>query len=97
MEKQMETLENTLDKNINNDCKNDLNIDTNVDTQDNIDFTSQDCTDSDNEETESNCLALTIRQDYSVSIFKNGLLTTGRLSLKVILSTIFLNILRLFF
>lgn len=44
---------------------------------------------------ESNCLALTIRKDYSLTSFKNILTTAGRLSLKVALSAIILQILNM--
>lgn len=46
---------------------------------------------------ESNCLALTVRKDYNITIVKNIFTTTGRLSWKIILSTIVLNFLRMLF
>lgn len=42
---------------------------------------------------ESNCLALTIRKDYSLTSVKNMVTTAGRMSLKVALSTVLLQIL----
>lgn len=49
------------------------------------------------ETAETNCLALTVRKNYNLSIIKNGLLTTLRVSWKVGISTLLLNILKLFF
>lgn len=46
---------------------------------------------------EPNCLALTVRKDYNLTIFKNVFTKTGRLSLKVALSTLVLNFLRMLF
>lgn len=50
-----------------------------------------------NEDNQANCLALTVRKDYNLTIIKNIFTTTGRMSLKVALSTFILNILRMFF
>lgn len=46
---------------------------------------------------EPNCLALTVRKDYNLTIVKNIFTTTGRLSWKVILSTLVLNFLNMIF
>lgn len=46
---------------------------------------------------EPNCLALTVRKDYNLIIVKNIFTTTGRLSWKIVLSTIVLNFLRMIF
>lgn len=46
---------------------------------------------------EPNCLALTVRKDYNLTIIKNIFTTSGRMSLKIALSTLFLNFLRMFF
>lgn len=48
------------------------------------------------ETAETNCLALTVRKNYSVSIIKNSIFTSLRLSFKVAVSTLVLNILKLF-
>ncbi len=53
--------------------------------------------DIEKETAETNCLALTVRKDYNISIIKNGFFTTLRLSWKVAISTFVLNILKLFF
>lgn len=45
----------------------------------------------------TNCLALTVRKSYNLSIVKNSIFTTLRVSWKVALSTFVLNILKLFF
>lgn len=44
----------------------------------------------------TNVLALTVRGDYKLSIAKNALFKTIRMSLKVAFSTFFLNIARIF-
>lgn len=46
---------------------------------------------------ETNCLALTVRKDYNISILKNSIVKTFKLSYKVLISAFFLNLLRLFF
>lgn len=46
---------------------------------------------------ETNCLALTVRKNYNLSIVKNSIFTTLRVSWKVALSTFVLNVLKLFF
>lgn len=46
---------------------------------------------------EPNCLALTVRKDYNLTIIKNIFTTSGRMSLKIALSTLVLNFLRMFF
>lgn len=48
------------------------------------------------ETAETNCLALTVRKNYNVSIIKNSIFTSLRLSFKVAVSTLVLNILKLF-
>ena len=45
---------------------------------------------------ETNVLALTVRGDYKLSIAKNAFFKTLRMSLKVVFSTFFLNIARIF-
>ena len=54
-------------------------------------------TTAEKETAETNCLALTVRKDYNLSIVKNSILTTFRISWKVALSTFILNVLKLFF
>lgn len=54
-------------------------------------------TTAEKETVETNCLALTVRKDYNLSIVKNSILTTFRISWKVALSTFILNVLKLFF
>lgn len=46
---------------------------------------------------EPNCLALTVRKDYNLVIVKNIFTASGRLSWKIVLSTIILNILNMLF
>lgn len=49
-----------------------------------------------NKEPENNCLALTLKKDYSLSIAKNAFIKGIRMSFKVAVSTLFLNIARIF-
>lgn len=49
------------------------------------------------ETVETNCLALTVRKDYNISIFKNTIFTTFRVACKVTIFTFLLNFLSLFF
>lgn len=48
-----------------------------------------------NNSEETNCLALTVRKDYGLFIFKNGLVKTFRVTCKVAFCTFFLNLLTL--
>ena len=51
---------------------------------------------NENEETEAtNCLALTVRKDYNLSILKNKMVTTFRVTSKVVFCAFFLNLLTL--
>lgn len=100
---EIEKTDNALENNF--DLKSNLEIikEDNIDTTNN---TEQDITidnsvideNSEKEEAiEPNCLVLTVRKDYNLSIIKNSFLTTLRVSWKVALSTFVLNILKLFF
>lgn len=62
-----------------------------------IELTEQTNTAEPKETAETNCLALTVRKNYNLSIIKNGIFTTLRMSWKVALSTFILNVLKLFF
>lgn len=53
--------------------------------------------DKDKETPEPNCLALTVRKDYNLVIVKNIFTASGRLSWKIVLATIVLNILNMLF
>ena len=44
---------------------------------------------------ETNCLALTVRKDYGLFLFKNGVVKTFKVSCKIIFCTVFLNLLTL--
>ena len=48
------------------------------------------------ETVETNCLALTVRKNYNISIFKNTVFTTVRITCKITIFTIVLNFLSLF-
>ena len=75
-----ETSEN--EENFDLDSNNVISSDNNIDTE--------------NEDNHSNCLALTVRKDYNLSIVKNSIFTTLRVSWKIAISTFILNILKLF-
>lgn len=78
----------------------DSNIQNSMNTSGNDIFTnSTDCApeQEEKETVETNCLALTVRKDYNLSIFKNSIATTFRVSWKIAVSTFLLNLLKLFF
>lgn len=102
----------TLDENsINeeNHSFNDLDINTaceeNEESSENISLVSEEpLNNSENQEVlekketvETNCLALTVRKNYNISIFKNTVFTTFRVTCKVTVFTLVLNFLSLFF
>ena len=82
-------LESTNEFDVNEllDSREDFNTD-NIDIVDNNIYD-----DSNNITDKSNCLALTIKKDYNFTIIKNAFSTTGRVSLKVFISSIILNFL----
>ena len=101
----------TLDENsINeeNHSFNDLDINTaceeNEESSENISLVSEEpLNNSENQEVlekketvETNCLALTVRKNYNISIFKNTVFTTVRITCKITIFTIVLNFLSLF-
>ena len=49
------------------------------------------------ETVETNCLALTVCKNYNISVFKNTVFTTFRVTCKITIFTFVLNLLRLFF
>ena len=65
--------------------------------QESIQNASEDSSLSKNETVETNCLALTVRKDYSLSIFKNSIFTPIRMSIKVAVLTAILNVIKLYF
>lgn len=88
---------------------NDLDINTaceeNEESSENISLVSEEpLNNSENQEVlekketvETNCLALTVRKNYNISIFKNTVFTTFRVTCKVTIFTLVLNFLSLFF
>lgn len=88
---------------------NDLDINTaceeNEESSENISLVSEEpLNNSENQEVlekketvETNCLALTVRKNYNISIFKNTVFTTFRVTCKVTVFTLVLNFLSLFF
>lgn len=85
-----------------NNFENDNNIFNNIDSSDKINTTNSTSTlntlsSDSNNMPESNCLALVVRKDYSLTIFKNFFTTTGRLSWKIALITTIINILNMLF
>lgn len=79
--------------------RNSININKNDNYTDltTIDFSSNTEQKQEKETVETNCLALTVRKDYNLSIFKNSIVTTFRVSWKIAVSTFLLNLLKLFF
>lgn len=83
--------------------KNSEELNISVENNDNIQLEEsssefEDSIDNENKDSnQSNCLALTVRKDYNLTIIKNIFTTGGRISLKVALSTLVLNFLRMFF
>lgn len=76
----------------------DFSIDNNVQLEDSATSTSSEVNNLENKDcNQSNCLALTVRKDYNLTIIKNIFTTSGRVSLKIAISTFILNILRMFF
>lgn len=61
------------------------------------DIISQEASLNNDDIPEPNCLALTVKKDYNLTIVKNVFTTTGRLSWKVILATIAINFLNMIF
>lgn len=101
-----ENLEENIDENTNDSTADIISNDEHeqiidkankLDTYDN-EFTDN-ISDNENEKSqtnETNCLALTVRKDYNLSIFKNSVIKTFKVTLKVSLCTFFLNLLSLF-
>ncbi len=95
-----------IDETVNIDLLDDItNIDTiteneniveNVTVQDEQTLEENQIDSTDNT-VETNCLALTVKKDYTSVILKNIFTASGRVSLKVLLSTILINLLDLFF
>ena len=77
-----ETNVNTNSTNIEVSTESDINVENNIE-------------DSNNDI--SNCLALTVKKDYNLTIVKNVFTTTGRLSWKIALVTAIINILNMLF
>lgn len=84
----------------NNNEKSEVLIETSLENNnisENISESKQEILEPIKKETaETNCLALTVRKDYNLSIVKNTILTTFRFSWKIAFSTLVLNILKLF-
>ena len=72
-------------------------IQTEINTNENVHIDTDANKNQEKETAETNCLALTVRKDYNLSIFKNGIVTTFRVSWKIAVSTFLLNLLKLFF
>lgn len=62
-----------------------------------ITLKNENITNNNNDIPEPNCLALTVRKDYNLVIVKNIFTASGRLSWKIILATVVLNILNMLF
>lgn len=81
-------LENTISNSV-----DDNSVDTNA--NDSIQLESHEK--EQNKSIETNCLALTVQKDYNFAIAKNTVFKTIRMSIKVAISTLVLNVIKLFF
>ena len=84
--------DNSNDETISNNLSE--QISDKIDTYDN-DFEKHNLPEE-NKTAETTCLALTVRKDYNLSVLKNSVLKTFKVTLKVTLCTFFLNLLSLF-
>ena len=85
---------------ISNNTENITNIEPNsITSQNNTSISNLSSNEDENKEktVETNCLALTVRKDYNFSIAKNTVFKTIRMSIKVAISTLVLNLIKIFF
>ena len=85
---------------ISNNTENITNIEPNsITSQNNTSISNLSSNEDENKEktVETNCLALTVRKDYNFAIARNTVFKTIRMSIKVAISTIVLNLIKLFF
>lgn len=85
---------------ISNNTENITNIESNsITSQNNTSISNLSSNEDENKEktVETNCLALTVRKDYNFSIAKNTVFKTIRMSVKVAISTLVLNLIKIFF
>ena len=85
---------------ISNNTENITNIEPNsITPQNNTSISNLSSNGDENKEktVETNCLALTVRKDYNFSIAKNTVFKTIRMSIKVAISTLVLNLIKIFF
>ena len=85
---------------ISNNAENITNIEPNsITSQNNTSISNLSSNEDENKEktVETNCLALTVRKDYNFSIAKNTVFKTIRMSIKVAISTLVLNLIKIFF
>lgn len=85
------------DINNENNMSNNINEIENMPTLESIELLEDENNLEKKETVDTNCLALTVRKDYNISIFKNTISTTFRVTCKVTIFTFILNLLCLFF
>lgn len=79
------------------DNTNDLQIEENISLDDNIENIQESSTEAKNQNPEvANCLALTVKKDYNLSIVKNVVVKAFRNVWKIALSIFTLNFLKFF-
>lgn len=79
------------------DNTNDLQIEENISLDDNIENIQESSTEAKNQNPEVvNCLALTVKKDYNLSIVKNVVVKAFRNAWKIALSIFTLNFLKFF-
>ena len=85
---------------ISNNAENITNIVPNsITSQNNTSISNLSTNEDENKEKTvgTTCLALTVRKDYNFSIAKNTVFKTIRMSIKVAISTLVLNLIKIFF
>lgn len=90
-------IEENNDINNENNTSNTINEIENMPTLESIELLKDENNLEKKETVDTNCLALTVRKDYNIAIFKNTISTTFRVACKVTIFTFILNLLCLFF
>ena len=77
-----------------NEVINEIKNDENIDINEILVSTTED--DIKNVDSSTNCLALTVREDYHVAVFKNFVKKSARISWKIAISILTMNFLNMF-
>ena len=88
----------TSDLSVSNELLSSTEVSVNTEIENSNELEGNTKIEKDEKETvETNCLALTVRKDYNFAIAKNTVFKTIRMSIKVAISTLVLNVIKLFF